>query len=136
MRANVYLVDTSAWLDYLKGIKSPVVTKLTEVLDRQIPFGITGVIYQEILQGAGTEEDFALLEEYFGTQRFYHPCDLVETYRSAAALYARCRRGGVTPRSTVDCFIAQVAIEHELQLIHSDRDFTAMARVIHELKIA
>jgi predicted nucleic acid-binding protein len=32
--------------------------------------------------------------------------------------------------------IAQVAIEHELQLLHSDRDFLAMARVIHELKIA
>jgi predicted nucleic acid-binding protein len=132
----MYLVDTSAWLDYLKGTKSPVVTKLTEVVDQQIPFGITGVIYQEILQGAETEHDFALLEEYFGTQRFYHPRDLVETYRNAAALYARCRRRGVTPRSTVDCLIAQVAIEHELRLIHSDRDFTAMARVIHELKIA
>jgi predicted nucleic acid-binding protein len=132
----MYLVDTSAWLDYLKGTKSPVVTKLTEVMDQQIPFGITGVIYQEILQGAETEHDFTLLEEYFGTQRFYHPRDLVETYRNAAALYARCRRRGVTPRSTVDCLIAQVAIEHELQLIHSDRDFTAMARVIPELKIA
>lgn len=132
----MYLVDTSAWLDYLKGTKSLVVTKLTEVMDQHIPFGITGVIYQEILQGADTENDFALLEEYFGTQCFYHPRDLVETYRNAAALYARCRRRGVTPRSAVDCFIAQVAIEHELRLIHSDRDFTAMARVIHELKIA
>lgn len=132
----MYLVDTSAWLDYLKGNKSPVVTKLTEVMDQQIPFGITGIIYQEILQGAGTEQDFTLLEEYFATQRFYHPRDLVETYRHAAALYARCRRRGVTPRSTVDCLIAQVAIEHELQLIHSDRDFAAMARVIPELKIA
>lgn len=132
----MYLVDTSTWLDYLKGAKSPVVTRLTEVMDQHVPFGITGVIYQEILQGADTENDFALLEEYFGTQRFYHPRDLVETYRNAAALYARCRRRGVTPRSAVDCFIAQVAIEHELRLIHSDRDFTAMARVIHELKIA
>jgi hypothetical protein len=132
----VYLVDTSAWLDYLKGITSPVVTKLTEVMDRQVAFGITGVIYQEILQGAETEKDFALLEEYFGTQRFFHPRDPVETHRNAAALYARCRRRGVTPRSTVDCLIAQVAIEHELQLLHSDRDFLAMARVIHELKIA
>jgi hypothetical protein len=131
----MYLVDTSAWLDYLKGTKSPVVTRLTEIMDQRFPFGITGVIYQEILQGADTENDFALLEEYFGTQRFYHPRDLVETYRNAAALYARCRRRGVTPRSSVDCFIAQIAIEHELRLIHSDRDFTAMARVIHELKI-
>ena len=30
----------------------------------------------------------------------------------------------------VDCLIAQVAMEHDLFLLHNDRDFEAMARVI------
>jgi predicted nucleic acid-binding protein len=47
----------------------------------------------------------------------------------------RCRRKGMTIRSTIDCLIAQIAIEHDLELLHSDRDFENMVSVIPELKI-
>ncbi len=52
-----------------------------------------------------------------------------------ASLYARCRRAGVTPRSTIDCLLAQIAIEHNLLLLHSDRDFPRIAAVVPELKL-
>ena len=39
------------------------------------------------------------------------------------------RKKGLTVRSTVDCMIAQIAIENELLLLHNDRDFEAMAAV-------
>ena len=41
----------------------------------------------------------------------------------------RCIKG-ITVRSTVDCLIAQIAIENELLLLHNDRDFEAMAAVV------
>lgn len=132
----MYLVDTSAWLDYLQERESDAAKMVREVLDRGIPFGISSVIYQELLQGTASERDFETLSEYFGTQRFYHPAEPVESYRQAALIYFRCRRAGVTIRSTVDCLIARLAIEHELQLIHNDRDFTAMSEVIAELEPA
>ena len=132
----MYLVDTSAWVDYLRERDTEAAGLLVEVLERGIPFGIAAVVYQEVLQGADSPGDFEMLVEYLGTQRFYQPRDQIDSYREAALLYFRCRRAGVTVRSTVDCLIAQLALEQELFLLHNDRDFENMARVIPELKLA
>ena len=45
-----------------------------------------------------------------------------------------CRKEGVTVRLTVDCLVAQYAIESELVLLHHDMDFRRMARVVPRLK--
>ena len=50
------LVDTSVLIDLFKGNKNQAVTSFYEIVHRQIPFGITSVIYQEVLQGAKTEK--------------------------------------------------------------------------------
>jgi predicted nucleic acid-binding protein len=132
----VYLVDTSIWIDYLRASDNKAIRQFTEVLAHGYPYGITSVIYQEILQGADTTKDFDRLEQYLITQRFYQPRDALASYREAAGLFFRCRRQGVTVRSTIDCLIAQIAIEHELLLLHNDRDFDRMARVIPQLRLA
>lgn len=130
------MVDTSAWLDYLQERQSGAAELVGEILKRGAPFGIAPIIYQEILQGAAGERDFKTLAEYFSTQRFYHPAEPVESYREAAFMYFRCRRAGVTIRSSVDCLIARLAIEHDLALVHNDRDFENLGRVIPELRLA
>ena len=124
------LVDTSVLIDLFKGEKNEAVAKLRSIIRQQIPFGITSVIYQEILQGAKTEKEYNFLKEYLSTQRFFHPKDPLISYADAAEIFYSCRRKGVTIRSTVDCLIAQIAIEHELFLLHNDKDFTAMARIV------
>lgn len=129
------LVDTSVWLDYLRGTRTASVRKLDDLLQRGLPFGITSLIYQEVLQGADSETSYARLQAYFGSQRFFHPIHPLTSHAEAARLYARCRWLGVTLRSTVDCLIAQVAIEHGLELLHSDRDFKHLARVVPELSL-
>ncbi len=83
------------------------------------------------MQGAATG-----LSEYLGTQRFYEPRDAAESYRESARMYFRCRGAGITVRSAVDCLIARTAIEHDLVLLHGNRDFENMALVIPELKTA
>jgi predicted nucleic acid-binding protein len=98
--------------------------------------GITSVIYQEILQGAKTERLFQKFRVYFSDQRFYHPIDPIKTYTEAAWIYYRCRRKGITVRSTTDCLIARIAIEHDLILLHNDQDFSRMTQVIKELREA
>lgn len=132
----MYLVDTSVWVDYLREKDTEGTRLFSEVLDRGYPFGITPEIYQEVLQGAATKGDFEQLREYLGTQRFYRPGDGIESYGEAARIYFRCRREGVTVRSTVDCIIARISIEKNLVLLHSDGDFLNMARVIPELRLA
>lgn len=129
------LVDTSVWIDFLRQRQTAAVQSLGRVMVHDFGFGLTGIIYQEILQGADTPESFERLADYFGSQRFYHPRDPLQTYAAAASLYRRCREQGVTIRSSIDCLIAQIAIEHGLLLLHSDRDYTAMQSVIPELQL-
>jgi predicted nucleic acid-binding protein len=40
----------------------------------------------------------------------------------------------VTIRSTVDCLIAQIALEHNLFLLYSDRDFQLMKGCVPGLR--
>ena len=124
------------WIDYLGGSETEAVGRFAEALERGYPVGLTGVIYQEVLQGVSSESEFERVSEYLGSQTFYHPVDHVESYTEAARMYFDCRRAGVTIRSAVDCLIARVAIEHGLILLHDDRDFEKMAGVVPELDLA
>ena len=123
------LADTSVLIDFLAGRETESGRRLKTVLQQGIPFGINPFIYQEVLQGAKSQKEYRLLKKYLETQRFYHPKDPVESFAKAARIYFDCRRKGVTIRSTIDCIIAQTAIEHDLFLLHNDSDYDAMAKV-------
>lgn len=131
----MYLIDTSVWIDYFRGRDNHVITHFLNILDDKIPFGITGIIYQEILQGAESSQDFKKLKDYLNTQHFFHPQDPILTYEKAARLYFECRRKGITIRSTIDCFIAQIAIENNLTLSHNDKDYQAIQKLNPKLKL-
>jgi predicted nucleic acid-binding protein len=124
------LVDTSILVDFLGGRKVKGSQKFKLVLQQAIPFGITPLTYQDLLQGATSEKEYGLLRKYLETQRFYHPREPVNSYARAASIYFDCRKNGVTLRSTIDCIIAQTAIDHDLLLLHNDNDFDAMASII------
>ncbi|MGI0501264.1 PIN domain-containing protein [Arthrospira sp. PCC 8006] len=49
------------------------------------------------------------------------------TWVAAARIYYDLQRQGLTVRSSIDCCIAQLAIAHQLILIHNDRDFETIA---------
>ena len=76
----MFLIDTSVWIPYLRGVRSEPVGKFEAILDQGHSFGITSAIYQEVLQGADSELSFARLDRYLRTQRFYHPLDPLESY--------------------------------------------------------
>ena len=52
----------------------------------------------------------------------------LDIFLKAAALYKTGRQRGFTIRSTADCIVAAVAIEHNATVWHKDRDFAAIAR--------
>ena len=124
------LVDTSALIQFLRGANSESSKKLGVVLQRKIPFGINSVIFQEVLQGAGSEKEYFTLKKYLETQRFYHLRDPIGSFAEAAKIYLDCRKKGITIRSTIDCLIAQTAIENGLFLLHEDSDFDLMGKII------
>ncbi len=124
------LVDTSVLMDFFKGSKTEENQKFEGILKQRIPFGINSYVMQEILQGAASEKEFEILKKYLSTQRFYHLKDPVESYINAGKIYRECRKQGVTIRSTIDCLIAQTAIEYDLLLLHKDNDFKAMSKIV------
>ncbi len=131
----MYLIDTSVWIDYFRGIENEASRHFSAILDNKMSFGISGLIYQEILQGAKSRKDFDKLTAYLSTQCFFHPTDEVMTYELAAQLYFSCRRAGITLRSSIDCLIAQIAIEHNLILLHNDKDYELIKQVSPQLTL-
>jgi len=131
----MYLVDTSVWVNYLRGESTAQVRALKELLAGDDIVGVAPIILQEVLQGADSDERFEKWRKYFAGLCCYVPADPVASHVAAAKLYRSCRRGGKTPRSSNDCLIAQIAIEHALILLHEDRDFEAIARTNLELRL-
>jgi predicted nucleic acid-binding protein len=129
------LVDTSVFINYLKGKNDEKTDVFDTVLSHDIPFGISAYTYQELLQGARDEKEFSTLKEYLSSQRIYLLPETAEIYESAAKLYFDARRKGITPRSTIDILIAYTAMYYNLYLLHNDRDFDTMAGVFPQLKI-
>ena len=129
------LVDTSVLIDFLRGRSNQVTESFEQVLSDGLPFGINVYIYQELLQGAATQRDFETMRQYLDTQIFYPLGAGTESYAGAARIYFDCRRAGVTVSSTIDCLIAQTALENNLFLLHNDRDFNRIADVVKDLKI-
>ncbi len=130
----MYLVDTSVWIDYINGLEVEHVAFLDQLLLNPRIVGLNNLIYMEILQGSKNQKAFDQFIRYFSRQRFYRLQHQEKSHAAAAQIYFDCRRSGVTIRSSVDCLIAQCAIENELILLHNDKDFRQMANVITGFK--
>jgi len=129
------LIDTSVLVDYFKGIESRPAKLFDELMENGIPYGINNFVYQELLQGSRTIDEFNTLKEYLETIPFYDLQYGKESYEKAAFLHFQCRRNGITIRSTIDLLIAEIAIENNLLLLHNDEDFDNIRKVIKELRI-
>jgi predicted nucleic acid-binding protein len=129
------LIDTSILIGYFRGIKGKPYDMLDSLIDQNVPVGICNQVYQEVLKGEKNEKDFVVLNEYLNTMDFYTLRYGKKSYESAAWLYFKCRKTGITPRSTMDMIIAQIAIENNLLLFHNDNDFIQIAQVIPDLKL-
>ena len=129
------LIDTSIFIGYFKGQKGEPYDKLDNLIDQNIPIGICNQVYQEVLQGAKNEKEFGTLREYLSTIYVYDLRYGKKSYENAAWMYFKCRKAGVTPRSTIDLIIAQTAIDNNLLLLHNDNDFVLISQVIPELKL-
>ena len=91
------------------------------------PLATTEPVVLEVLAGA---RDAAQLRRLRGVvlSHILLPLDGLADYEEAAALYRHCRSSGVTIRALIDCLIAVVAMRSDVELLHADRDYDAIAR--------
>jgi predicted nucleic acid-binding protein len=122
----VVLVDTSVWIDLFRDTTGGRrTTLLAAVAGDEIV--LTCFHQLELLQGAADEPEWTQLSTYLDEQTYLELG--ASSWAAAARTYFDLRRLGKTVRSPVDCCIAQVALDHDVLLLHRDRDFETIAAI-------
>ena len=118
------LIDTSAWVEFLRDTGTSVCGEVDRLLASDI--AITDPVLMEVLAGARSERHLHELRGLLARARLLR-CDATD-FDMAAALFRRCRRSGETVRRLIDCLIAAVAIRNGVPILHADADFDVLAR--------
>ena len=118
------LVDTSAWIEFLRDTGSSVCNRVEELIGSEI--AVCDPIRMEVLAGARNERHLRSLRGLLA--RATHLPTAPADYDEAAALYRVCRSGGETVRKLIDCLIASIAIRAGATVLHHDSDFDVLAR--------
>jgi len=120
----VILVDTSAWIEFLRDTGSTVCVRVDELLATEIV--VCDAVRMELLAGARDESHLRSLRRLLA--RAVQIPIVAGDYDDAAALYRRCRQQGETVRRLIDCLIAAAAIRTGAPVLHHDADFDVLAR--------
>jgi predicted nucleic acid-binding protein len=122
------LVDTSAWVGFLRSTGSPLNHWLRSAIRAETPLAWTEPILYELSAGAGSTQRVEQLRGLLLRGPLL-TVDGLRDWEDAAHLYRAARSNGLTVRSSIDCLIAAVAIRTESPLLTVDRDFDALAAV-------
>jgi predicted nucleic acid-binding protein len=120
----VILVDTSAWIEFLRNTGSEACEAVDRLLDADL--AICDAVSMEVLAGARNERHLIQLRGLLAraTMLPTTPAD----YDAAASMYRSCRARGETVRKLIDCLIGAVAVRAGAAILHADVDFSALAR--------
>ncbi len=127
-------VDSSVWIDHLRGVESRETRLFRSLLRRLDPFApsasedevteivVGDLVLVEVLRGIDDDRQRAQVR---GVMLSFEVVGVVGrgVALAAAEHYVALRRLGVTVRKAVDCLIAAWCVEHGVLLLHADRDF-------------
>lgn len=117
------LVDSSVWIDYLRGTPTPQADTLDGLLGA-VPLAIGDLILTEVLQGCKTDKAFNEVRRLLSTLSVVSLGGM-DLAVEAARNFRKLRAMGITVRKTIDTVIATRCIVDRYELLHSDRDFDA-----------
>ena len=124
----VVIVDTTVWIDYLRGTENPETDWLDRELERR-RLGLTDLILCEVLQGVRDENAFARVRADLLKFQVFDTGGS-EVAVAAAQNYRELRRRGYTVHKTIDCMIATFCLRARHELLHRDRDFDCFEQVL------
>lgn len=118
------LVDTSVWIDFLRGHNHSHVRLLNEWMDRD-RLATGDLILVELLRGCKTGKGKTRILDMVRYLEYY---DLVgrQVAEQAADYYLVLQKKGRTIRKTVDLLIGTFCLMKGFKLLHNDRDFKVM----------
>jgi len=124
----VVIVDTTVWIDYLRGTENAETRWLDRELQRQ-RLGVTDLVLCEVLQGIRDQGTLARVKADLLKFQVFDSGG-VELAVAAAQNYRELRRRGYTVHKTIDCLIATLCLEARHELLHRDRDFDCFEKVL------
>ena len=122
------IVDTTVWVDYLRGIATPQ----TDWLDANLlieRLGVTDLILCEVLQGVSDEDRARQVQRELLKFEVFTPGGVRLAIR-AGQNYRTLRRGGYKARKTIACLIATFCLLNGHSLLHDNRDFDPFEKVL------
>jgi predicted nucleic acid-binding protein len=122
------LVDTSAWVEYLRGTGSRHNAWIRDAITDERPLGWTDPVLYELTAGARNSERAMELRGLL-MRGPMHPVAGLQDWEDAATLYRTARAQGLTVRSSIDCLISAVALRTGNAILAVDRDFETLAQV-------
>lgn len=122
------IIDTTVWIDYLRGAENPETRWLDRELQRQ-RLGLTDLILFEVLQGIRDQNSFVRVQAELSKFQVFETGGSVLAV-AAAQNYRDLRQRGYTLRKTVDCLIATFCLLAKHELLHRDRDFDPFEKAL------
>lgn len=118
------LVDTSAWVEFLRNTGSDVCGAVDRLLDEDL--AVCDAVSVEVLAGARNEPHLIQLRGLLAraTMLPTTPAD----YDAAASMSRSCRAHGETVRQLIDCLIGAVAVRAGVEVLQADVDFSTLER--------
>ena len=118
------LVDSSAWLEFFKPSGKPLFKEvITGLISNQI-IVIPGIIKVEILRGSRSHQEYEMLDNTLNGVQYLGVSEVFWT-RLSLFNYDLSRKGVNVPLS--DAYIALLAIENDVELLHYDRHYDLIA---------
>jgi predicted nucleic acid-binding protein len=119
------LVDTSAWIDFLRGERAAV--KRVDPLLKEGAAALCGPVRAEVLSGARDRALFDRLRLLFEGLSYLETGE--DAWRQVAELRFLLARQGIQAH-LIDLLIAVTAVDGGAVLLTRDRDFEGIARVL------
>ncbi len=125
---QMILVDSSVWISYFNGKINPQTDCLDLALGKKIII-VGDLILVEVLQGFKNDRDFHKGKELLSNFQIMEMLGLELALKSADN-YRFLRKKGVTVRKSIDVIIGTFCLNHNMSLLHDDRDFDPLIKYL------
>jgi predicted nucleic acid-binding protein len=121
------VVDSSVWIDFFNDRDTTACGELSRLLnDGHIRLVVPDLVLYEVLRGFRHERAMRQARQLLQALSV-EPCGGADVVLAAAEHYRHLRGRGITVRSAIDVVVAAFCIECDYLLLHSDRDYDAIA---------